>query len=61
MRRMSGELTLAAAAGLVGLWLALLFLGHIAGGLIHLMPAIALALVARLARKSVTAPRREIP
>jgi hypothetical protein len=57
MRRMSGQLSLAAAAALIGLWLALFFLGHTAGGLIHLMPAIAAAIVARHARPS----RRESP
>jgi hypothetical protein len=33
------------AAAALGLWLALFFLGHTAGGAIHLLPLAALALV----------------
>jgi len=61
MGDMSHELALLAAAALVGAWLALFFLGHVAGGLIHLLPAAATVLVARIVLGSRSNPRREHP
>jgi hypothetical protein len=61
MRGMSDELALLAAAALVGLWLALFFLGHTAGGLLHLMPVAAGVLGARIVRRPKSDSRRELP
>lgn len=38
-------LRLAAAAAAIGLWLSLFFLGRTAGGSIHVLPLLALALI----------------
>ena len=46
MGRMSSLLRPFAAAAALGLWLALFFLGRTAGGAIHLLPGLALVLVA---------------
>jgi hypothetical protein len=45
MRRMSPLVRLFAAAALLGLWLALYFLGHTARGAIHLLPGVAAGLL----------------
>jgi hypothetical protein len=47
----SAPVAIGSAALLVGLWLALFFLGATAGGLVHLMPVAAVALVYRSARR----------
>jgi hypothetical protein len=41
----TSEIRLVVAAALGGAWLALFFLGHTAGGAIHALPAISLALL----------------
>lgn len=45
MPPMSPYLRIVAAAAALGLWLALYFLGRTAGGVIHLLPLAALALI----------------
>jgi hypothetical protein len=56
---MSVALPIVAAAALVGLWLALFFLGATAGGLIHLMPVAAFALVVKSVRRDGDSAARE--
>lgn len=59
---LSPLLRLFAAAAALGLWLALDFLGHTAGGAIHLLPLAALALIlwrGRPAAANRSAPDKE--
>jgi hypothetical protein len=56
---MSAGLPVVAAAALVGLWLALFFLGATVGGLIHLMPVVAVALVVKSVRRDGASATRE--
>ncbi len=58
MRRMSPLLRLFAAAALLGLWLALYFLGHTAGGALHLLAVAALALLIWRTRATDVADKR---
>lgn len=58
MRSMSPLARLFAAAALLGLWLALDFLGHAAGGAIHLLPVAALLLILWRARKTPSPDER---
>lgn len=59
MRRMSSELATLVAAALIGIWLALFFLGATGSGLIHLMPLGAVALLVRGARRSAAHDEKE--
>jgi len=59
MRRMSSVLATIVAAALIGLWLALFFLGTTGFGLIHLMPLGALVLLLRDARRNASRKQEE--
>lgn len=59
MRRMTSELATILAAALIGIWLALFFLGITGSGLVHLMPVGAVALLVRGARRTAAHDEKE--